>query len=127
VSTSKTSLIGFCKDLSSAGTPKRLVSMKCHLISICKVTKELINNSHDNYYEAVRIAYSEQVLQEHLGCHINMNQIDMNLEPLWSFTYRIVKESQDIIRVIDQNSDHLLIKWAHNLFSMKRNKDDLKC
>jgi hypothetical protein len=56
--------------------------MKCNIISICKVIKGLINNSHVKYYKAVRIAYSEsKELQEHLGCHISMNQIDMNLEP----------------------------------------------
>ena len=56
--------------------------------SICKVIKRSDWNNSINYYEAVRMAYSEsEELREYFGLDVtDIKQIDKNLKTLWPFT-----------------------------------------
>lgn len=87
--------------------------------SICRVIKRSSRNNSVNYYEVVRMAYSEsEELREYLGPDVtDIKQIDKNLKALWPFTYRIVNESCEIIQIIDRNPDDLLIECIPGVLS----------
>ena len=67
--------------------------------SICKVIKRV--GDHIDYYEAVKIAYSEsEEFREYLGSDVaDIKHIDKNPKNLWPFTYRIVNEPRKMIQL----------------------------
>ena len=66
------------------------------------------------YYEAVRIAYTEsKYMQKHFESVIkDITEINKEFKPIWEFTYRIVNEEKERVRVVNKNPDNLLVSWV---------------
>ena len=67
-----------------------------------------------DYYEAVRIAYIEsKYMQKHFESMIkDITEINKEFKPIWEFTYRIVNEEKERVRVVNKNPDNLLVSWV---------------
>ena len=85
---------------------------------------EVINDSTDkkkqgndttiDYYEAVRIAYTDgQYMGKYIYSEIkDIAKINKCFRPIWEFTYRIVSgEENDRVRVLNKDPDNLLVQW----------------
>ena len=69
---------------------------------------------HIDYYEAVRIAYTEsEYMRKHFESAIkDITEINKGFKPIWEFTYRIVNEEKERVRVVNKNPDNLLVSWV---------------
>ena len=58
-----------------------------------------------DYYEAVRIAYTEsEYMRKHFDSHKDINKINKDNKPIWEFTYRIVNEEKERVKVVNKRS-----------------------
>ena len=66
------------------------------------------------YYEAVRIAYTNrESMQKYIDSPIkDITEINKGFKPIWEFTYRIVNEEKERVRVVNKNPDNLLVSWV---------------
>ena len=67
-----------------------------------------------DYYEAVRIAYTNrESMQKYIDSPIkDITEINKGFKPIWEFTYRIVNEEKERVRVVNKNPDNLLVSWV---------------
>jgi hypothetical protein len=68
-----------------------------------------------DYYEAVRIAYTERkYVQKHFEPVIkDTTQINKMFRPIWEFTYKIVSgEEWKRVKVVNRDPDNLLVQWV---------------
>jgi hypothetical protein len=67
-----------------------------------------------DYYEAARIAYNErEYMQKYIDSPIkDITEIDKGFRRIWQFTYRIVNEEKERVRVVNKNPDNLLVSWV---------------
>jgi hypothetical protein len=68
-----------------------------------------------DYYEAVRIAYTERkYMQKHFEPVIkDTTQINKMFRPIWEFTYKIVSgEEWKRVKVVNRDPDNLLVQWV---------------
>jgi hypothetical protein len=79
---------------------------------IIDVIKERTNKKSIDYYEAVRIAYTEsKYMQKHFESVIkDITEINKGFKPIWEFTYRIVNEEKQRVRVVNKDPDNLLVQ-----------------
>jgi hypothetical protein len=82
--------------------------------NIIEVIKGRSNKKSIDYYEAVRIAYTEsKYMQKHFESVIkDSTEINKGFKPIWEFTYRIVNEEKERVRVVNKNPDNLLVSWV---------------
>ncbi|HEV2877434.1 MAG TPA: hypothetical protein VGW09_09175 [Nitrososphaeraceae archaeon] len=82
--------------------------------NIIDVIKGRSNKKSIDYYEAVRIAYTEsKYMQQHFESVIkDITEINKGFKPIWEFTYRIVNEEKERVRVVNKNPDNLLVSWV---------------
>jgi hypothetical protein len=66
-----------------------------------------------NYYEAVRIAYTEsEYMRKHFDSPKGINNLNKDNKVLWEFTYRILNEEKERVKVVNKDPDNLLVKWV---------------
>ena len=75
--------------------------------NIIEVIKGRSNKKSIDYYEAVRIAYTEsKYMQKHFESVIkDITEINKGFKPIWEFTYRIVNEEKERVRVVNKNPE----------------------
>jgi hypothetical protein len=79
---------------------------------------EVINNKTEkkgyesiDYYEAARIAHREsEFMQKYIDSETI--KIDKGFRPIWEFTYKIVNEEKERVKVVNQDADNLLVSWV---------------
>jgi hypothetical protein len=49
--------------------------------------------------------YFESVIKD-------ITEINKGFKPIWEFTYRIVNEEKERVRVVNKNPDNLLVSWV---------------
>jgi hypothetical protein len=78
------------------------------------------NDTTIDYYEAVRIAYTEsKYMQKHFESVIkDITEINKGFKPIWEFTYKIVNEEKERVRVVNKNPDNLLVQWVPGSMTM---------
>jgi hypothetical protein len=82
--------------------------------NIIDVIKERTNKKSVDYYEAVRIAYTEgKYMQKHFESVIkDITEINKGFKPIWEFTYRIVNEEKERVKVVNRDPNNLLLSWV---------------
>jgi hypothetical protein len=72
------------------------------------------NETTIDYFEAVRIAYTDgQHMRKYLDSKIrDIVEINKWYRPIWEFTYRILYEDKKRVKVVDKNPDNLLVSWV---------------
>jgi hypothetical protein len=66
-----------------------------------------------DFYEAVRIAYMEsEYMRKHFNSPKVINNLNKDNKALWEFTYRILYEEKERVRVVNKNPDNLLVSWV---------------
>jgi hypothetical protein len=67
-----------------------------------------------DYYEAVRIAYTDgQDMRKYLDFKIkDVTEINKYLRPIWEFTYKIVSGEEKRVKVVNRDPDNLLVSWV---------------
>jgi hypothetical protein len=87
--------------------------------NIIDVIKERTNKKSIDYYEAVRIAYTEgKYMQKHFESVKDITEINKGFKPIWEFTYKIVNEEKERVRVVNKNPDNLLVQWVPGSMTM---------
>jgi hypothetical protein len=99
--------------------------------SICEMIKEMCSKPQPdsesnvvNYYDVVKRAYEKEAMKildqynpmtirDHLLARgVNsVNKIDKNLKALWEFTFRIVNNNEERIKVVNKDPDNMLVSW----------------
>ena len=72
-------------------------------------------NETIDYYEAVRIAYTErEYMRKHFEPVIkDITEINKRFRPIWEFTYKIVSgEEWKRVKVVNRDPDNLLVQWV---------------
>jgi hypothetical protein len=72
------------------------------------------NDTTLDYYEAVRIAYTDREnMQKYIDSPIkDITEINKGFRRIWQFTYRIVSGEEERVRVVNKNPDNLLVSWV---------------
>jgi hypothetical protein len=72
------------------------------------------NDTTLDYYEAVRIAYTDREnMQKYIDSPIkDITEINKGFRRIWQFTYRIVSGEEERVRVVNKNQDNLLVSWV---------------
>jgi hypothetical protein len=66
-----------------------------------------------DYYEAARIAYTEsEYMQKHFDSPKGISNLNKYNKVLWEFTYRILYEEKERVKVINKDPDNLLVQWV---------------
>ena len=66
-----------------------------------------------DFYEAARIAYTKsEFMRKHFDSHKGINNLNKYNKALWEFTYRILNEEKERVRVVNKNPDNLLVSWV---------------
>ena len=84
------------------------------IIDVINDRTEKKGNETIDYYEAVRIAYteSEYIMRKHFNSPKSINNLNKHNKALWEFTYRILHEEKERIKVVNRDPDNLLIQWV---------------
>ena len=62
-----------------------------------------------DFYEAARIAYTEsEYMRKHFDSPKGINNLNKDNKALWEFTYRILNEEKERVKVVNKNPDNLL-------------------
>jgi hypothetical protein len=71
------------------------------------------NDTTKDYYEAVRIAYTEsKYMRKHFDSPKGINNLNKDNKVLWEFTYRILYEEKKRVKVVNKDPDNLLVQWV---------------
>jgi hypothetical protein len=66
-----------------------------------------------DYYKAARIAYTEsEYMRKHFDSPKGINSLNKDNKALWEFTYRILNEEKERIKVVNKDPDNLLVQWV---------------
>jgi hypothetical protein len=66
-----------------------------------------------DFYEAARVAYVEsEYMRKHFDSPKGINNINKDNKVLWEFTYRILNEEKERVRVVNKDPDNLLVSWV---------------
>jgi hypothetical protein len=81
--------------------------------SIIEVIKTKASKKPIDYYEAVKIAYTQcEHMRKHFDSPKGINNLNKDNKALWEFTYKIVNgEEKDRAMVVNKNPDNLLVSW----------------
>ena len=65
------------------------------------------------YFEAARIAYIEsEYMRKHFDSPKGINNLNKDNKVLWEFTYKILNEEKERIKVVNKAPDNLLVQWV---------------
>ena len=80
--------------------------------SIVEVIKTKTNKKAIDYYEAVKIAYTQcDDMRRHFDSPKGINNLNKDNKALWGFIYRTMHE-EPRIKVENKDPDNLLISWV---------------
>jgi hypothetical protein len=66
-----------------------------------------------DFYEAVRIAFTKsEYMRKHFDSPKGINNLNKDNKALWEFTYKILYEEKERVRVINKDPDNLLVSWV---------------
>ena len=66
-----------------------------------------------DFYEAVRIAYTEsEYMRKHFDSPKGINNLNKDNKALWEFRYRILNEEKKRVKVVNKDPDNLLVQWV---------------
>jgi hypothetical protein len=66
-----------------------------------------------DFYEAVRIAYTDsEYMRKHFDSPKGINDLNKDNKVLWEFTYRILNEENERVKVVNKDPDNLLVQWV---------------
>jgi hypothetical protein len=66
-----------------------------------------------DFYEAVRIAYTEsEYMRKHFDSPKGINNLNKDNKVLWEFAYRILYEEKKRVKVVNKDPDNLLVQWV---------------
>jgi hypothetical protein len=66
-----------------------------------------------DFYEAARIAYTEsEYMRKYFDSPEGINNLNKDNKALWEFTYRILYEEKERVKVVNKNPDNLLVSWT---------------
>ena len=66
-----------------------------------------------DFYEAARMAYTEsEYMRKHFDSPKGINNLNKDNKVLWKFTYRILNEEKERIKVVNKDPDNLLVSWV---------------
>ena len=66
-----------------------------------------------DFYEAARIAYTKsEYMRKHFNSPKGINNLNKDNKALWEFTYRIINEEKERVKVVNKNPDNLLVSWT---------------
>ena len=83
------------------------------IIDVINDRTEKKGNETIDYYEAVRIAYTEsEYMRKYFNSPKSINNLYKHNKALWEFTYRILHEEKERIKVVNRDPDNLLIQWV---------------
>jgi hypothetical protein len=85
------------------------------ILEVINDRTEREGNETIDYYEAVRIAYTDgQYMRKYLDSEIkDITEINKGFRRIWQFTYRIVSgEEEERVRVVNKDPDNLLVQWV---------------
>jgi hypothetical protein len=83
------------------------------IIDVIKERTEKKGYETIDFYEAVRIAYTEsEYMRKHFDSPKGINNLNKDNKALWEFTYRILYEEKERIKVVNRNPDNLLVSWV---------------
>jgi hypothetical protein len=72
-----------------------------------------------DFYEAARIAYTEsEYMRKHFDSPKGINNLNKDNKALWEFTYRILYEEKERVKVVKKNRDNLLVSWVSGGMTM---------
>ena len=76
--------------------------------------KQQKDTTTTDYYEAVRIAYTDgQDMRKYLDFKIkDVTEINKFLRPIWEFTYKIVSGEEKRVKVVNRDPGNLLVSWV---------------
>jgi hypothetical protein len=79
-----------------------------------KKKKKQANDTTIDYYEAVRISYTDgQYMRKYLDSKIrDIAEINKWYKPIWEFTYRMLYEEKKRVKVVNKDPDNLLVSWV---------------
>jgi hypothetical protein len=64
------------------------------------------------FYETARIAYREsEYMRKYFDSPKGINNLNKDNKVLWEFTYRILYEEKERIKVVNKDPDNLLVSW----------------
>ena len=65
-----------------------------------------------DYYEAIRIAYTEsEYMRKYFNSPKGISNLNKGNKATWEFTYRILNEEKERIKVVNKDPDNLLVQW----------------
>jgi hypothetical protein len=78
-----------------------------------KKEEEEEENKTIDYYEAVRIAYTEsEYMQRYLYTTMKVvTEINKTFKPIWEFTYKISGGEEKRVKLVKRDPDNLLVSW----------------
>jgi hypothetical protein len=66
-----------------------------------------------DFYEAVRIAFTKsEYMRKHFDSPKGINNLNKDNKALWEFTYKILYEEKERVRVVNKDPDNLLVSWV---------------
>jgi hypothetical protein len=66
-----------------------------------------------DFYESARIAYTEsEYMRKYFDSPKGINDLNKDNKVLWEFTYRILNEEKERVKVVNKNPDNLLFQWV---------------
>jgi hypothetical protein len=66
-----------------------------------------------NFYKAASIAYTEsEYMRKHFDSPKGINNLNKDNKVLWEFTYRILNEEKERVKVVNKNPNNLLVSWV---------------
>jgi hypothetical protein len=76
-------------------------------------TEKKGNETTIDFYEAVRIAYTQsENMRKHFDSPKGINSLNKYNKALWEFTYRILNEEKKRVKVVNKDPDNLLVQWV---------------
>ena len=65
-----------------------------------------------DFYEAVSTVYTEsECMRKHFDTK-GINNLNKDNKVLWEFTYRILHEEKERVKVVNKDPDNLLVQWV---------------
>jgi hypothetical protein len=85
------------------------------IIDVIKDRTEKKGYETIDFYEAVKIAYTDsKYMQKNFDSEIkDTTKINKGFIPIWKFTYKIVNEEKNRVKVVNKDTDNLLVQWVH--------------
>ena len=65
-------------------------------------------------------------MRKHFDSPKGINNLNKDNKVLWEFTYRILNEEKDRVKVVNKDPDNLLVQWVHGGKTMTEIVEELR-